>query len=311
MSRQKATDDECIAAYERFGHLGQAAAELGIAKGTLHGRLVRLGISTARVRRWSAEDDDLLRANYSHYRDTGKVLELAKLLDRTVGAVTTRAYTLGLTDPNAGEAEAWTSSREFHEYSAEDRFVVGERLLALGALDHRMDLLVLDGDPMSKARSRFTKRGAAYTPASVKAAEDRWVQRLANHQPFTGNVALVALFVRADHQRIDVDNMVKLVMDACTRAAVWQDDSQVTALAGAVELDPYRPRTILGLAPHQSTMQRGSDHWPVCGTCGEKFNPAGRHRPKYCSQKCREQRPSPTPRPRPPSPSQTTMLPTP
>lgn len=290
---RKATDEQCIAAWRQFGHLGQAAAAIGIHKSSLHERLIRLGVSTARNRAWSPQDDDRVRAEYMTFRRTGRVAALAEEMGRTTGALNTRAYVLGVTDPGAGEDDAyepkWIAPRDL----TDDRFRIGEVLMGLGATDERIHLHVLDGDPMSKARARFSRRGGAYTPASVREAEGRWVRQLSSIPRFTGNVALAAMFIRSNRQRIDVDNMLKLVADACTAAAVWDDDSQVTAMAGFVELDAAHPRTVLGLAPHVSSLQRGTDHWPRCATCGKQFNPAGRTRPKFCSQACRHNRPTP------------------
>lgn len=292
MATKRVSDEDVIAAYERFGHLGQAAAEVGLTKSTLHGRLMRLGVSTARARAWTPAEDGLLCGQYQAYRAAGKVRDLAETLDRTLSAVTSRAYSLGLTDPGGGRDGA-AREVELSAYSrsgAERHRAVG-MLMAMGAVDLRFDVLVLAGDPMSKARSRFSRTGKSYTPASVKEAEARWQRRLAPIRPYMGNVAVSCIFVRADNQRIDVDNMVKLVMDACTAAKVWDDDSQVTALAAVEERDPWEPRTVLALAPHQSTMRRGSEHWPTCPVCEKQFNPAGRRRAVYCSQECRSNRP--------------------
>jgi Holliday junction resolvase RusA-like endonuclease len=291
---KRVSDDEVVAAYEQYGHLGQAAASVGIHKSSLHGRLVKLGISTARARAWAPADDELLRAEYARHRMAGRVRDLAETADRTVGAVTQRAYSLGLTDvrgrealvPDVIERSAYTRSRD-------ERYRAAEMLLGLGGLDYRSEQYVLAGDPMSKARSRFTKGGNTYTPASVREAEGRWIRRLADAKKYTGNVAVGCIFVRADGQRIDVDNMVKLVLDACTGAGVWMDDSQVTAIAAVEEFDPLEPRTILALMPHASTMLRGTAHWPSCPTCGEQFNPSGRKRPVFCSRACRTNRPIP------------------
>lgn len=283
-------DADVIAAYEKYGHLGQAAASVGIHKSSLHERLVRLGVSTSKARAWKPADDDVLREEYLAHRIAGKVKELAVRLNRTVGAVTTRAYTLGLTDVHAPEALTALSEPEHYKRESEERYRAGQLLAALGAPDYRVAVIVLDGDPMSKARSRFARKSGAYTPPSVREAENRWIDRLSGIEPFSGNVAVACIFVRGSSQRIDVDNMLKLVMDACTRAKVWRDDSQVTGVAAVEELDPHEPRSVLALAPHTSTMRRGTDHWPACPTCGEQFNPVGKKKAVFCSAKCRAER---------------------
>jgi len=74
--------------------------------------------------------------------------------------------------------------------------------------------------------------------------------------PLEGPLALVVFFYRQTLGRVDDDNLRKLVMDAATRAGVWLDDSQVTAGALRLELDRERPRTLIALCPHDSSMRR-------------------------------------------------------
>lgn len=146
---------------------------------------------------------------------------------------------------------------------------------------------VLVGEPHSKARPRFSKDGHAYKdPADAEAEQaTRWrLRQFFRRGPLTGNVALGCVFFRSTRREIDGDNMLKHVCDA-GNGILWLDDSQVTAKYGGIELDTDRPRTILVLAPHVSTMLRGTDNVRACGGCGEPFTPSRRTQ-QYHSREC-------------------------
>jgi len=147
---------------------------------------------------------------------------------------------------------------------------------------------LLEWEPASKARPRFGKGGRTYTPAESRKAEARttaWLRRCFE-EPMTGNVALACIFFRPNRQRIDVDNMLKHVCDAAN-GVIWNDDSQVTSVTGIVELDPDRPRTLLAVAPHLSTMTRGTDATYPCAQCGRPIAMDGRgNKRKTCSREC-------------------------
>lgn len=165
-------------------------------------------------------------------------------------------------------------------------------LAAIGTADaDRLIILTIDGEPKSKARARVV-RGHAYTPASTAEAQQAlaWHFRARISEPFTGNVALVALFYRPNHQRIDSDNLMKLVLDAATQAGAWKDDCQVTAQLGIVELDQERPRTVIGMCPIVSTLQRGVVI-RACPRCGGPFSvTTPQQARKYCSPACAQPR---------------------
>ena len=95
----------------------------------------------------------------------------------------------------------------------------------------------VDGEPVSKSRARFTKRGSktfAYTPEKTKAGEERvaWTYRsLAKGVPSDPEIAyrVEMHFFNGTRQRRDVDNMVKLILDGLNGVA-WVDDNQVTQI---------------------------------------------------------------------------------
>lgn len=162
-------------------------------------------------------------------------------------------------------------------------------LVPLTVNPSEIHVLVVDGAPASKSRPRVVQGGRqVYDPSQP--AQQLLADRLARHfqgATFDGNVALGAVFFRPNRQRIDVDNMFKLVLDAGTGAGIWADDSQVTAIMAAVEFDPDRPRTIIAIAPHRSTLDRRKPS-RICAACGSRFflDWAGRGT-QVCSPACR------------------------
>lgn len=116
----------------------------------------------------------------------------------------------------------------------------------------------IPGKPVAKGRPRFTRSGHAYTPAETIEGERRIAERLKRIPRYRANVGIACLFYLASRQRIDVDNLVKAVLDGGNQAKIWDDDSQVTALVGVVELDRERPRTVVCLGEHTSSLVRGA-----------------------------------------------------
>lgn len=169
--------------------------------------------------------------------------------------------------------------------SAEDRYRAMDMLKAVGAIDHDLNVYVHEGEPASKARARVVK-GHAYTPAKTAAAQRSLADRFGG-LVFDGNVAVACVFHRGNRQRIDIDNLVKLVLDAATQAGVWQDDSQVTAVVGILEHDRDFPRTVVAFANHESSMARGPNSKPKCKVCGTLYNNYGDRRRQHCSRECR------------------------
>ncbi len=92
---------------------------------------------------------------------------------------------------------------------------------------------VVPGQPVSKQRPRFNKKtGRAVTPQVTKNAE-AWVGTFLR-QAFPDvdrdhDWAVTLQFYSKDNRRRDVDNLVKLVLDAAN-GIIWRDDTQVTEL---------------------------------------------------------------------------------
>ena len=151
------------------------------------------------------------------------------------------------------------------------------------------------GEPVSKSRARFTKRGSktvAYTPQKTKEGEERvaWAYRAAGGRlnPDTETAyAVHATFFNGTMQRRDVDNMLKLILDGLNGIA-YPDDTQVLEVWGRKsKVSKTEARTDVKL------YSIGTIGRPMkaCIRCGEKFftyeswdkNPNGK---KYCSPDC-------------------------
>lgn len=165
-------------------------------------------------------------------------------------------------------------------------------LFARGGDDESMTYLQVDGDPWSKARPKFARRGKGvktYQPTDDRNAEARLRAALSEdvRAPFPGNVMLACRFYRANFQRIDTDNLLKHVCDAAN-GVLWLDDSQVTLVLGEVLYDPAAPRTIIVAGNHHSTLLRGDDRRRPCDHCDELFLPAAGRAvaQRFCSREC-------------------------
>lgn len=147
---------------------------------------------------------------------------------------------------------------------------------------------VIEGDPWSKQRARFAN-GVAYQPKADRDAEKATRNAMRSNKPssFIGNIALACRFYRSNFQRIDTDNLVKHVCDS-GKGLLWPDDSQITLALGEVQYDPARPRTVIVVGHHESTMRRGIDRQRPCGWCEKLFIPPAGKRGgvPYCSASC-------------------------
>ena len=154
---------------------------------------------------------------------------------------------------------------------------------------------VVPGDPASKARARFTKRGAktvAYTPQNVKAGEAKIA---AAFLAATDNVrgtdeettyGVVCRFYNATRQRRDVDNMVKLVLDGLNTVA-FPDDNQVTEIKAGKE---YVGREDARTEVTVYTIGRMNRLRQTCAHCGTEYvtYTSVQDRVRYCTPECRK-----------------------
>jgi len=150
----------------------------------------------------------------------------------------------------------------------------------------------IEGEPVSKSRARFTRRGYkvhTYTPEATLAAERQVASAFKAACPLAPDsesaFRLVADFHQATRQRRDVDNMVKLICDGLNGVA-WKDDVQVHEIAGrksfvAAKEDARTEVVIYRLAPIQRPQA-------PCQFCREPMDiyPSTKGVRKFCNQKC-------------------------
>lgn len=113
--------------------------------------------------------------------------------------------------------------------------------------------VTIPGEPVSKARPRVVGTGSSrrtYTPVKTAAAENAigWVLRAAgvNEPDREGAYKVEVAFYCGTWRHNDIDNLTKLVLDACN-GVVWADDSQVYELHAYVirgASDPHTGLTI-------------------------------------------------------------------
>ena len=143
------------------------------------------------------------------------------------------------------------------------------------------------GNPVAAPRPRVGRRGHVYMPnesAEYKrrvAADIRYAM-MGRVVDSGGTFGVQARFYRDNRHRIDVDNMTKNVLDACTLARIWSDDSQVREIASRLWLNDQEPRV-------EFVVYRIVDPSPrpmrICPRCGELAIPLASTR-KYCSMQC-------------------------
>lgn len=188
---------------------------------------------------------------------------------------------------------------------------------------------IVDGEPVSKARARFTKYGStvhAYTPQKTLDAEAIVAARF---REATGPIevskehtyGVMAVFRNGTRQRRDVDNMIKLLLDGLNGVA-WGDDNQVVEVSGRKEFvgkgkantevvvyrigvvsnptrpcdvcrKPYRTYESVPNKLHCSDdcrlAARRLARRKICEHCGVSWDPGFPSDARYCSRECRNE----------------------
>lgn len=81
---------------------------------------------------------------------------------------------------------------------------------------------------VGRGRVLISERGRAYRQAVALAVRERWPGL---RQPTRERLTLSIYACPPDRRARDLDNLPKAILDALTRAGVWQDDSQIDGLA--------------------------------------------------------------------------------
>lgn len=91
--------------------------------------------------------------------------------------------------------------------------------------------LILNGEPKTKGRPRFTRNGQAYTPKETRIAEleilTKWTED--GSRSLDGDIGMELIFDLGTKRIKDIDNMAKLVLDALNKKA-FADDNQIVEL---------------------------------------------------------------------------------
>lgn len=114
---------------------------------------------------------------------------------------------------------------------------------------YRILKLTIPGQPIPKGRPRFG-RSRTFTPKRTISAEAGIAAEFHRNlgvrhtleTPVTGKLHVRVRFFRKDHTRVDLDNLLKLPLDALNGLA-WVDDNQIISLIGSKHYDKENPRT--------------------------------------------------------------------
>jgi Holliday junction resolvase RusA-like endonuclease len=159
---------------------------------------------------------------------------------------------------------------------------------------HIIARFTVDGDPVTKSRARWnSKQRRAYTPAKTVAAEAQVLALKAAHPEHRGDdkntFGVVAIFhLNQAAVRRDVDNMLKLVLDALNKWA-WKDDSQVTEVVGrkVPAIPATATRTEIVIYRTGIVAARGVEK--TCEQCATVFHvpaSADKRGKRFCSRAC-------------------------
>lgn len=183
---------------------------------------------------------------------------------------------LPLTTSEAGDPSAcFLLWRELHDLAVIGRFTT-------------------DGEPVSKSRARFTKRGSkahAYTPEKTTQAEQligwKFRQAVPGHKlDIDATYGVMALFFCGTRQRRDVDNMLKLILDGLNKVA-WPDDEQVIEVSARKALTSRENARTEVIVYRVGDVQRFTLQ---CEQCGRDFPtyPSWEKgtKKRYCSATC-------------------------
>lgn len=99
MKHLKATNEQILAAYGKHGTLKLAAKELGMCAQSVHERMQKMGAPCPiKFKRWTPEEDEIIRSEYNGLANSGRLKELASRLGRDYTTLASRAGELGVSN---------------------------------------------------------------------------------------------------------------------------------------------------------------------------------------------------------------------
>lgn len=94
-ARKKITDEALVTAYAELGNVHLVADQFGMCGQSIHERLVKLGIKL-KLPKFTDEEYARLKRDYAHYREHGRVAQLAQEMGRAAPFLSRKAAELGI-----------------------------------------------------------------------------------------------------------------------------------------------------------------------------------------------------------------------
>jgi Holliday junction resolvase RusA-like endonuclease len=132
--------------------------------------------------------------------------------------------------------------------------------------------ILVPGRPIAKARPRLNRKtGRFYTPRDTQTFEDlvAW-HVLGSDEKFTGEVTMQIVFYMPDRKPVDIDNLIKSILDGLQKGKLIADDSQVRAIEAEIRRDEGEPRT-------EITIEDSLEQWVYCHSEYVRVNRKGDH----------------------------------
>lgn len=117
-------------------------------------------------------------------------------------------------------------------------------------------IYTIHGSPMPKERPRVnTKTGTVYTPKKTLQWERDIRKQLVSPVMLKGNVEVILHFflIEKRHKKIDLDNLIKAVLDALNKVC-YKDDKQVTRIDARKIITLSDEQVVIGI---DTTIQKG------------------------------------------------------
>jgi crossover junction endodeoxyribonuclease RusA len=139
---------------------------------------------------------------------------------------------------------------DFHSFSSDENSTV--EIIPLDRVTSMPEspcfCLEVPGEPVSKARHRFGWKGIVYTPTKTRQGEQKlkllFKVKYRTWKPSSSLLFGVRLVFECEtYRRRDIDNMIKLVLDA-GNDLIWADDTQVLEVAARIVRKSSQPRTL-------------------------------------------------------------------
>lgn len=110
-----------------------------------------------------------------------------------------------------------------------------------------MPAVTIPGEPIAKGRPRFGN-GRTYTPKATLEAEEHvgWLMKATGAQVDASSRFHVGIVVKSKKAKADLDNILKLILDA-GNGVIWNDDSQVVSFTAfrSFDLCACGPQTVV------------------------------------------------------------------